>query len=99
LKREKPFYNIWKFRVNVAVRASDLDTKDVRIEADDVGAYTQSFILNLKNRKWMKASNFAALLNAMAKRAKYGHAVLKKVERSGEQPLPIILSQESHNKT
>src|SRR5580704_8383328 len=65
LKREKPFYNICKFRVNVAVRATDLDTKDVQIEADDVGAYGQSFILSLKNRKWMKASNFAALLNAM----------------------------------
>jgi hypothetical protein len=43
LKREKPFYNICKFRVNVAVRAIDLDTKDVLIEADDMGAYGLSF--------------------------------------------------------
>lgn len=35
LKREKPLYNICKFRVNVAVCATDLDTKDVTIEADD----------------------------------------------------------------
>jgi hypothetical protein len=41
-KREKPFYNICKFRVNVAVRATDLDTKDVLIEADDVGAQALS---------------------------------------------------------
>src|SRR4051794_38819938 len=34
LGREKPFYNITKFRVNVAVRATDLDTKDVQIQAD-----------------------------------------------------------------
>jgi hypothetical protein len=26
LKREKPFYNICKFRVNVATRATDIDT-------------------------------------------------------------------------
>jgi hypothetical protein len=38
LKREKPFYNITKFRVNVAVRATDLDTKDVQIKPEDVGA-------------------------------------------------------------
>jgi hypothetical protein len=29
LGREKPFYNISKFRVNVATRATDLDTRDV----------------------------------------------------------------------
>ena len=91
LKREKPFYNITKFRVNVAVRATDLDTKDVQIEADDVGAYGQSFILSLKNRKWMKASNFANLLNAMGQaRAKYGHVVVKKVERPGELQIHVV---------
>ena len=51
LKREKSVYNICKFRVNVAVRATDLDTKDVTIVADDEGAYGQSFALSLKNRK------------------------------------------------
>lgn len=91
LKREKPFYNICKFRVNVAVRATDLDTKDVQIEADDVGAYGQSFILSLKNRKWMKASNFATLLNSMGlARAKYGHVVVKKVERPGELQIHVV---------
>jgi hypothetical protein len=29
--------------VNAAFRATDLDTKDVLIEADDVGAYGRSF--------------------------------------------------------
>src|SRR3569833_353006 len=33
LGREKPFFNICKFRVNVATRATDLDTKDVQIES------------------------------------------------------------------
>ena len=54
LGREKPFYNICKFRVNVAVRATDLDTKDVTIQADSAGHYAQSFLLTLKNRNWMK---------------------------------------------
>jgi hypothetical protein len=58
LGREKPFYNICKFRVNVAVRATDIDTKDVKVESDRSGDYIQSFILNLKNREWM-ASDFS----------------------------------------
>ena len=42
LKREKPFYNICKFRVNVATRATDIDTKDVKIESERPGGYAQS---------------------------------------------------------
>jgi hypothetical protein len=34
LGREKPFYNVFKFRVNVATRATDLDTKDVQIQSE-----------------------------------------------------------------
>jgi hypothetical protein len=69
LGREKPFYNICKFRVNVAVRSTDLDTKDVTIESDEPGAYVESFILNLKNRNWMKQSGFASFLNRVGRRA------------------------------
>jgi hypothetical protein len=63
LGREKPFNNICKFRVNVATRATDLDTKDVQIESERVTktSYTESFLLNLKNRNWMKATGFARL--------------------------------------
>jgi hypothetical protein len=42
LKREKPFYNITKFRVNVATRATDLDTKNVKVTSESVGAYGSS---------------------------------------------------------
>ena len=56
LDREKPFYNICKFRVNVATRATDFDTKDVQIESQRVTktSYADSFLLNLKNRDCMK---------------------------------------------
>ena len=54
LGREKPFYNICKFRVNVATRATDMDTKDVKIASEEPGAYVESFLLSLKNRNWMK---------------------------------------------
>src|SRR4051812_4497096 len=46
LKREKPFYNITKFRVNVATRAADLDTKNVKVVSDTPGADTEAFLLS-----------------------------------------------------
>jgi hypothetical protein len=36
LDREKPFFNIVSFRKNVATRATDLDTKDVQIQSDQM---------------------------------------------------------------
>ncbi|MDQ3817848.1 MAG: hypothetical protein M3362_09170, partial [Acidobacteriota bacterium] len=42
--REKPFYNINKFRVNVATRATDLDVKDIKIESETSDDYVRSFL-------------------------------------------------------
>jgi hypothetical protein len=57
----------------------------VTIVADYEGAYGQSFVLSLKNRKWMKGANFAALLNRMGYTcAKYGGVMVKKIEHGSE---------------
>jgi hypothetical protein len=93
LGREKPFYNICKFRVNVAVRATDLDTKDVQIQSDRITktSYAESFLLNLKNRNWMRRSNFAPFLNKFGHtRAKYGGVIVKKTERDGELGIHVV---------
>lgn len=93
LDREKPFYNVCKFRVNVATRATDLDTKDVRVESDRTtsNAYAASFILNLKNRNWMKQAKLGVFLNKLTHtRAKYGGVLVKKVEREGELQLHVM---------
>jgi hypothetical protein len=91
LKREKPFYNICKFRVNVAVRATDIDTKDVQVTSEATDGYAQSFILSLKNRNWMKHSNYAAFLNRFGQvRAKYGGVLVKKTEQNGELRLHVM---------
>ena len=85
LKREKPFYNITKFRVNVETRATDIDTKDIQVSSEASDGYVQSFILNLRNRNWMKLTNFAAFLNRFGfVRAKYGGVLVKRVERDGD---------------
>jgi hypothetical protein len=80
LGREKPFFNICKFRVNGPTRATDLDTKDVQIESTRPGnGYAASFVLNLKNCNWTKDTSFARFLNEMGHtRAKYGGVLVKK---------------------
>jgi hypothetical protein len=76
--------------VNVATRATDLDTKDVKIESER-GAYAQSFLLTLKNRNWMKESGFPSFLNKMGHtRAKYGGVLVKKTEHDGELDLHVL---------
>jgi hypothetical protein len=91
LGREKPFYNICKFRVNVATRATDMDTKNVKIMSESAGAYAQSFLLTLKNRNWMKRTAFAVFLNKLGHtRAKYGGVLVKKTQRDSELNLHIM---------
>ena len=80
LGRDKPFYNISKHRLNVAIRATDLDTKDIQIKASRKADHWKSFSLTLKNKAWMKKANFARLLNKLNEaRAKYGTGLIKKV--------------------
>lgn len=53
--------------MNVAFRSTDLNTNDVQIQADRTTktSYTESFLLNLKNRNWMRETYFAPFLNPM----------------------------------
>jgi hypothetical protein len=46
LDRQKPLFNIVSFRKNVAIRATDLDTKDVKIESERTTktSYAESFL-------------------------------------------------------
>lgn len=79
LGRIKPFYNISKFRVNVATRATDLDVKDVRITSDNKNDRVRSMLLNHELKNWFKEADFSKLLNDWGKtRAKYGGVLVKK---------------------
>lgn len=93
LDREKPFYNIGRFRRNVATRATDLDSRDTRVESDraTTKGYVASFLLNLKNRNWMKETRFGVFLNRMTQtRCKYGGVIVKKIEHDGELGLHVM---------
>lgn len=82
----KPFYNVGNYRVNIATRATDIDTKDIQITADSPKFYPLSFILQKEVYNWMKETNFAQILNEMSHtRAKYGGVLLKKCEYEEEE--------------
>jgi hypothetical protein len=88
----KPFFNIVNFRVNVATRATDLDTKDIQIVADEPQFMPMSFLLQKEVYNWMKDVNFAKTLNEMGStRAKFGGVLVKKCieEEDGEDELEL----------
>lgn len=86
LGRIKPFYNISKFRVNVATRATDLDVKDVRITSDNKNDRVRSMLLNHELKNWFKEADFSKLLNDWGKtRAKYGGVLIKKCYNDGKE--------------
>lgn len=83
--REKPFYNVVNTMVDTAVVATDIDTKDIIVEADNEESFTKSFLFNHELLKWMKESDFARVLNEMGEtRARYGGVLVKKCLEKGE---------------
>lgn len=89
--RIKPFYNISKFRVNVATRATDLDVKDVRITSDNKNDRVRSMLLNHELKNWFKEADFSKLLNDFGKnRAKYGGALIKKYYEDKELKIELV---------
>jgi hypothetical protein len=79
LGREKPFYNVSKWRLQVAVRSTDLDTKNVQIIADHEDGQIPSMLLNRRVYNWMKDEDFALKLNEMGyARGKWGGVLVKK---------------------
>ena len=88
LGRDKPFYNIVNYRVNVAVRATDIDVKDIKIVSDNPEFQEYAFLYNHEAYEWMKQSDFSLFLNIMGQtRARYGGVLVKKCQykEPGEQ--------------
>lgn len=88
LGRDKPFYNIVNYRVNVAVRATDIDVKDIKIISDNPNFAEYAFLYNHEAYEWMKQSDFSLFLNDFGQtRARYGGVLVKKCQykEPGEQ--------------
>lgn len=88
--RDKPFFNIVNFRVNLAKVATDLDIKDIQITSDNPAFRVQSMLLNREAYEWMK-TDFSATLNKMGStRPKYGGYLLKKTEVDGKLNIEVV---------
>lgn len=89
--REKPFYNIVNTMVDTAIVATDIDTKDLKVEAEREEDYDKSFLYNHEIRNWMKETNFAKTLNEMGEtRARYGGVLVKKTMDGGEMSIEVV---------
>lgn len=88
--REKPYYNIANFRLNVGIRATDFDTKDIQV-VSDTRDYVRSMLISKEVDMWMKEVNFAKTLNRMVeKRPKYGWLLVKRVMVDGVLDIQIV---------
>jgi len=76
----RTFYNIVENPTLVASKIIDLDTKDIRIIAEDGQSYWPSWFFQKELKLWMKENLIGKLLNEIIfSLPKYGHIVLKKV--------------------
>jgi hypothetical protein len=89
--REKPYYNIANYRLNVAIRATDFDTKDVTI-VSETRDYVRSLLIGKRVQQWMKDKVFAKDLNRMGeKEPKYGWILIKNVkDQDGDLDIQIV---------
>lgn len=78
-----PFFNVVNYRVAVAQRATDLDTKDIQVTADEPKFFNVSRLYQKDLYQWMKDVNFGQFLNEFGNtRPKYGHVIIKRVKDS-----------------
>lgn len=90
MNRYKPFYNIVNFRVNVATKATDLDTKDIQVFSENPEHAVKSMIFSKEIKNWMRKNFFSKTLNNMGfTRVKYGGVLVKRVIKNGEIHLEI----------
>ena len=90
LGREKPFYNVVNFRQNTSVKATEYDTKNLQLIPD--GDYeVETMLFNHELHDWFKEVEYDETINKMvSKRAKYGHVLVKKVEKDGKLDIQVV---------
>lgn len=83
--RERIFFNIVNYRRDTVMKAIDIDTKDIRLKADNPQSMVQTFLAEKEFKLWMKENEVGELLNDLAEDlATYGTIVLKLVGQEAE---------------
>lgn len=83
--RERLFFNICRFRKEVATRFLNFDTKDIRLWPMNPKSELSTFLLEKELQLWLKNSDTAKVLNDIADEAPlYGSAVIRKVKNGAK---------------
>lgn len=83
--RPKPFMNICYPATNIWYRATDIDSKDLRIRAKNEKQVVPAFLASILLQQWMNSENFGQFLNDWGHvLAKHGSAVVEIVEKDGK---------------
>jgi len=79
--REKIFYNIVKYRRDIAAKFLNIDTKDIRLWDMNSKSKWGTFLLEKELKLWMKKNKVGKLLNDIAVEApSFGSVVLRKTK-------------------
>ncbi len=80
--REKIFYNITKYRRDIAAKFLNIDTKDIRLWELNPKSKWSTFLLEKELQLWMKRNKVGKLLNEIAVEApSFGSVVLRKTKK------------------
>ncbi len=83
--RDKIFYNIVKYRRDIAAKFLNIDTKDIRLWELNPKSKWSTFFLEKELKLWMKQNKIGKLLNDIAVEApSYGTVVLKKTKKGAQ---------------
>ncbi len=81
LGREKLFFNVVTPAVEVATKMLNIDTKDIRLVANNPDSYFPVYLLEKELHQWLKSSDMGRILNTIAEEApRYGSVLLEKTE-------------------
>ena len=91
LGREKPFFNIVKAAVNIWFRATDIDTKDIRLVSTSNESLPGAYLLNIKLQQWMRDSRFGTFLKDWGiGLARYGSVPVKFVTKGKDLTASVV---------
>ena len=87
---KKHFYNISNFRCAVGSKATDIDTKDVKLIAEEGQSYYPAWFLEKELKLWFKEKRFGQFINKIIySLPKYGTVVVKIVQ---DEPILVRLT-------
>ena len=78
--RDRIFVQQSTFRRDTAVKSLDIDTKDIRLVADNPDSEISTFLAEKEFKFWLKESEFGEVLNSLGEDLPtYGSVVVKKI--------------------